>query len=206
MVIIFYIAIIGVGAQLTLEGKTFLPENVCTSKSGQNFGGYKSLYTPRVYAPDLAVFTATQNLVGIHAVISMIWTFEYFARLAWKCLFTPPEQWGTSNPQNRPLPWGTWTPSNTPIPRPTPLTISNGIRIHWAILPQYTVRVRKPIKRRFQQHLVRTEILRTFHTRVEYFLGEKPPIQTNGLSARTHRRRQTDTQKWKQYIRQTWRI
>jgi len=37
----------------------------------------------------LVVFTATQNLVGIHAVVSMIWTFEYFGCLAWKCLFTP---------------------------------------------------------------------------------------------------------------------
>ena len=30
------------------------------------------------------------------------------------------------------------TPSNTPIPRSIPLTISNGIRIQSAVLPQYT--------------------------------------------------------------------
>jgi len=32
------------------------------------------------------------------------------------------------------------SPSNTPIPWPTPLIIPNGIRIHSAILPQYTFR------------------------------------------------------------------
>jgi len=38
----------------------------------------------------------------------------------------------------------TTTPSNAPIPRPTPLTIPNGIRIHSAILPQYTFRTDRP--------------------------------------------------------------
>jgi len=51
----------------------------------------------------LVVITATQNLVGIHAVVSMIWTFEYFARFIWKRLFTPQSD-GTTNPQNRPFP------------------------------------------------------------------------------------------------------
>jgi len=32
------------------------------------------------------------------------------------------------------------TPSNTPIPWPTALTTPNGIRIHSAVLPQYTLR------------------------------------------------------------------
>ena len=45
------------------------------------------------------VFTGMQNLVGMHAVVSMTWTFEYFARLAWKYIFTPPpKQWGTKSP------------------------------------------------------------------------------------------------------------
>ena len=29
------------------------------------------------------------NLVGIHPAVFMIFKFEYFARLAGKCLFTP---------------------------------------------------------------------------------------------------------------------
>jgi len=36
-------------------------------------------------------------------------------------------------------------PSNTPIPWPTPLTILNGIRIHSAVLPQYTFWTDRPI-------------------------------------------------------------
>jgi len=39
-----------------------------------------------------------------------------------------------------PTPWTITTPSNTPIPRLTPFTIPNGIRIHSAVLPQYTFR------------------------------------------------------------------
>ena len=35
----------------------------------------------------LVVFLGVQNLVGIHVVVSIIWNFEYFACLAWKCLF-----------------------------------------------------------------------------------------------------------------------
>jgi len=57
----------------------------------------------------LVVFTGVQKLVGIHAIVSMmwkfefflclawkcmwIWKFEYFACFAWKCLFTPPKLW-----------------------------------------------------------------------------------------------------------------
>jgi len=40
--------------------------------------------------------------------------------------------------------WGTWTPSNTWMPVATPLTIPNGIRIHSAVLPQYTFRTDRP--------------------------------------------------------------
>jgi len=43
------------------------------------------------YLKHLVVFTGVQNLAGIHALVLIIWTFEYFARLAWKCLFTPPK-------------------------------------------------------------------------------------------------------------------
>jgi len=59
--------------------------------------------------------------------------------------------------------------------------------------------VRKSIKWRFQQYLVRTEILLTFHTRVEYI--SRRTIRHSAHSnecAQTHR--QTDRQKWKQYI------
>ena len=35
--------------------------------------------------------TAVQNLVIIDAVVFIIWTFQYVARLAGKCLFTPPK-------------------------------------------------------------------------------------------------------------------
>ena len=36
------------------------------------------------------------NLVKIYAVVSITWNFQYFARLAWKRLFTPPKYgfWG----------------------------------------------------------------------------------------------------------------
>jgi len=37
--------------------------------------------------------------------------------------------------------------SNTPILRPIPLTIPNGIRIHSAVLPQYTFRTDRPTDR-----------------------------------------------------------
>jgi len=57
--------------------------------------------------------------------------------------------------------------------------------------------VRKPIKRRFQQYLVHTEILSTFHTRVKYISRRTiPPIQMSVTDTHT----QTDRQKWKQYI------
>jgi len=38
----------------------------------------------------LVVFTGRQNLVGIHGIVLIICKFENFARLACKCLFTPP--------------------------------------------------------------------------------------------------------------------
>jgi len=37
----------------------------------------------------VVVFTSVQNLVAIAAVVSKIWKFEFFARLAWKRLFAP---------------------------------------------------------------------------------------------------------------------
>jgi len=43
-------------------------------------------------------------------------------------------------PKKLPLPFRHYHPSNTPIPRPIPITISNGIRIQSAVLPQYTFR------------------------------------------------------------------
>jgi len=39
----------------------------------------------------LRVSIALQNLVMIDAVVFIIWTFQYLARLAGKCLFTPPK-------------------------------------------------------------------------------------------------------------------
>jgi len=56
---------------------------------------------------------------------------------------------GTSqiHPQNCPFPSTITTPFNTAIPRPTPLTIPNGIRIHSAVLPQYTFRTDTPTDR-----------------------------------------------------------
>ena len=36
------------------------------------------------------VFITVQNLVGFAAVVLIVQKFEYFARLAEKCLFTPP--------------------------------------------------------------------------------------------------------------------
>jgi len=44
------------------------------------------------------------------------------------------------SPPKLPLTFGDHHPSNTPIIRLTPLTIPNGIRIHSAVLPQYTFR------------------------------------------------------------------
>jgi len=37
------------------------------------------------------VFITVQILVAINAVVSKIWKFEVFARLAWKRLFAPPK-------------------------------------------------------------------------------------------------------------------
>jgi len=39
----------------------------------------------------LGVSINLQNLVMFDAVVFIIWTFQYFARLAGKCLFTPPK-------------------------------------------------------------------------------------------------------------------
>jgi len=48
----------------------------------------------------------------------------------------------------QPLSLGARGPSsNTPVPRPTQLTIPNGIRIHSAVLPQYTFRTDRPTDR-----------------------------------------------------------
>ena len=41
----------------------------------------------------LMVSIVVQNLVEIDAVVSITWNFQYFARLAWKHLFTP-QNWG----------------------------------------------------------------------------------------------------------------
>jgi len=41
----------------------------------------------------LVVSIVVQNLVVIGAVVSITWNFQYFARLAWKRLFTP-DNWG----------------------------------------------------------------------------------------------------------------
>jgi len=55
------------------------------------------------------------------------------------------------------------------------------------------------MKHRFQRYIIRTEILLSFHTRVEYI--SRRTIHCWRLDwVRTHR--QTDTQKWKHYIRQ----
>jgi len=100
------------------------------------------IWFPRFWTTNLVyllVFTGEQNLVGIHAVISMIWTFEYFARLAWKCLSTPQSNGWTKSLNSYSL-CGTWTPSNTPMLWPTPLATPNRIRIHSAVLPQGTRR------------------------------------------------------------------
>jgi len=65
---------------------------------------------------------------------------------------------GTPHPQNSfpklPLPVRlSPPPSNTPIPRPTPLTIPNGIRIHSAVLPQYTFWTDRPTDRHTDQQM-----------------------------------------------------
>ena len=39
----------------------------------------------------LVVSIVMPNLVKIDAVVSITWNFQYFARLAWKRLFTPPK-------------------------------------------------------------------------------------------------------------------
>jgi len=143
----------------------------------------------------LVVFTAMQNLVAIHDVVSMTWMSEYFACLDRKCLFTRSTQWGLQtlkppfplahvdiqythpltdythhskqqaqsihalphnyaikspigyngtlqiHPPPNPLPLRrSLLPSNTPITRLIILTIPNNIRIHSAVLPQYTFR------------------------------------------------------------------
>ena len=52
----------------------------------------------------LVVSIVTPNLVKIDAVVSITWNFQYFARLAWKRLFTPQKLgvWGVFHPPK----WG----------------------------------------------------------------------------------------------------
>jgi len=47
----------------------------------------------------LVVFTVVQNLVAIYAVVLIIWEYEYFACLAWKCPFSCSHNYGF---------WGSW--------------------------------------------------------------------------------------------------
>jgi len=73
--------------------------------------------------------SAAQNLVGIHAVVSMIWTFEYFVRLAWKCLSCPQSNGRTKHP-TLPLSLGAHGfPSNPPVLRPTSVITPNNSSI-----------------------------------------------------------------------------
>ena len=54
----FRSAIVGIGAQLTL-GQDIFAQKCMYMKTWSEFGGYKSyksLYTPRVYAPESVVF------------------------------------------------------------------------------------------------------------------------------------------------------
>jgi len=66
------------------------------------------------------------------------------------------------------------------------------LKPHFDLEPDYIVR--KPIKLRFQQYLVHTEILSTFHTRVEYIswrtIRHSAHSKTE-LSAHRHTRRHT---------------
>jgi len=48
----------------------------------------------------LLVFVTVKNLVGIGAVVSIIWSFKCFASLVWKCLFMLIFGWF----------WGIWPP------------------------------------------------------------------------------------------------
>jgi len=61
-------------------------EDIAISRLFQDGGRTPSWICPRYWTTHdayLVVFTATQNLVGIHAIVSMIVrTFEYFSRLA----------------------------------------------------------------------------------------------------------------------------
>ena len=54
-------------------------------------------------------------------------------------------------PKTAPFPSTITTPSNTPITRPTPLITLNGIRIHSAVLPQYTFRTDRHTDRHTQR-------------------------------------------------------
>ena len=72
----------------------------------------------------LMVYIVVQNLVKIDALVSMIWNFQYFARLAWKRLFTP-QKLGF---------WGHFTPKMGSNVNETPKRhILARIRVVWAI-------------------------------------------------------------------------
>jgi len=84
------------------------------------------------------------------------------------------------------------------------------LNTHFDIEPDYIFR--KPIKRRFQRYIVRTEIFSTFHARVEYSTSFRP-FKPMGLSAHrhTHTHTHTHTHKTENIVSTsftpfTWRI
>ena len=61
----------------------------------------------------LMVFITVQNLVAIDAVVSKIWKFEFFTRLASKRLFTPPKLGFLGGGEFDPLKMLKWTAVST---------------------------------------------------------------------------------------------
>ena len=81
-------------------------------------------------------------------------------------------------PKSAPSPSTITTPSNTAIPRPTPLTIPNGIRIHSAVLPQYTFQTDRQTDRWSMREtctnsayaLIGSDALKRHQTALEYYI------------------------------------
>ena len=70
-------------------GGSYLPSWICSA----NFG-----MTSKEY---LVVIITVQNLVGIVTIVLIIWKFEYFVCLAWKCLLTQCSVLGFKIGENR---------------------------------------------------------------------------------------------------------
>jgi len=127
------------------------------------FGAY--LNHPR---RELWVSITLQNLVMIDAVVLIIWTFQYLAHLAWKCLLAYPKlgYWAIWR-------WPPWAAISTKAKKGTPLHESasiepSNVKIWWVVLPEGEL-LKKGINKNFGLYFtyLPRRISTKFYTAVE---------------------------------------